>query len=182
MSNNKAFTVTINNKTYQIKEERKLLNRLLIVSRTRPDLDLPKELGKYEFSVTPPSIFASDGTLNHEKKKSHIAVQLRYYQQPSEEQEDIQMSDARKVIIFDAMTIVNKIDIKNSGIENCLEFASNFMDIIDKQASGFQEVRIIFIVMTLIHWKIWLEKIVLNGLNAVHYKVTDSTRIAHLSF
>ena len=56
------------------------------------------------------------------------------------------------------------------------------MDIIDKQASGFQEVRIIFIVMTLIHWKIWLEKIVLNGLNAVHYKVTDSTRIAHLSF
>ena len=50
------------------------------------------------------------------------------------------MSDARKVIIFDAMAIVNKFDIKNSGIKNCLEFASNFMDIIDKQASGFQEV------------------------------------------
>ena len=67
-------------------------------------------------------------------------TQLQIYQQSREEQEDIQMSDARKVIIFDAMTIVNKIDIKNSGIENCLEFASNFMDIIDKQASGFQEV------------------------------------------
>ena len=68
VSNNKAFTVTINNETFQIKEERKLLN-FLVVSRTRPDLDLPTELGKYEFSVTPPSIFASDGTLNHEKKK-----------------------------------------------------------------------------------------------------------------
>ena len=54
------------------------------------------------------------------------------------------MGDARKVIIFDAMAIVNKIDIKNSGIKNCLEFASNFMDIIDKQASGFQEVSVIF--------------------------------------
>ena len=76
-------------------------------------------------------------TLNHEKKK---VTQLQIYQQSREEQEDIQMSDARKVIIFDAMAIVNKIDIKNSGIKNCLEFASNFMDIIDKQASGFQEV------------------------------------------
>ena len=67
-------------------------------------------------------------------------TQLQIYQQSREEQEDIQMSDARKVIIFDAMAIVNKFDIKNSGIKNCLEFASNFMDIIDKQASGFQEV------------------------------------------
>ena len=137
VSNNKAFTVTINNETYQIKEERKLLNQLLVVSRTRPDLDLPTELEKYEFSVTPPSIFASDGTLNHEKKKSDIAVHLRNYQQPREEQENIQMSDVRKVIIFDAMAIVNKIDIKKNGMKNCLEFASNFMDIIDKQASGF---------------------------------------------
>ena len=49
--NNKAFTVTINNETFQIKEERKLLN-FLVVSRTRPDLDLPTELGKYEFCDT----------------------------------------------------------------------------------------------------------------------------------
>ena len=62
--------------------------------------------------MTPASIFASDGTLNHEKKKSDIAVQLRNYQQPREEQEDIQMSYTRKVIVFDAMAIVNKISIK----------------------------------------------------------------------
>ena len=62
--------------------------------------------------MTPASIFASDGTLNHEKKKSDIAVQLRNYQEPREEQEDIQMSYTRKVIVFDAMAIVNKINIK----------------------------------------------------------------------
>ena len=49
MSNNKTFTVTINNITYQIKEERKPLNRLLVVSRISPDLDIPTELGKFEF-------------------------------------------------------------------------------------------------------------------------------------
>ena len=62
--------------------------------------------------MTPASIFASDGTLNHEKKKSDIAVQLRNYQEPREEQEDIQMSYTRKVIVFDAMAIANKINIK----------------------------------------------------------------------
>ena len=54
------------------------------------------------------------------------------------------MSDARKVIIFDAMVIANKADIKKSGTKNCLEFANNFMNIIYKQASRFKEVCVIF--------------------------------------
>ena len=33
--------------------------------------------------------------------------------------------------------MASKTDIKISGIKNCLQFASNFMDIIDKKASGF---------------------------------------------
>ena len=61
--------------------------------------------------MTPSSIFASDGTLNHERKKSKIALQLQNHQQPREEQEDIQMSDVRKVI-FDAVAIVKKMTPK----------------------------------------------------------------------
>ena len=181
MSNNKTFTVTINNITYQIKEERKPLNRLLVVSRISPDLDIPTELGKFEFSLTLPSIFASDGKLTHEKKKGDIAVRLQNYLQTREEKEDIQISDARKVIIFDTMAIANKTDIKKNDIKNCLEFASNFMDIIDKQASGFQEVRIIFDCCDTDSLKNVTRKDCTKQFNAVHYKVTDSTRIAHLN-
>ena len=94
--------------------------------------------------MTPPSIFASDGTWNHEKKEIDIAVQLWNYQQPREEHGDIKMSDARNYNNFDAMAVVYKTDIKKSGIKNCCEFASNFMDTIDKQVSGFQEVWVIF--------------------------------------
>ena len=64
------------------------------------------------------------------------------------------MSDVRNYINFDAMAVVYKTDIKKSGIKNCWEFAINFMDTIDKQVSGFQEVRIILTVMTLIHWNV----------------------------
>ena len=42
------------------------------------------------------------------------------------------------------MAVVYKTDIKKSGIKNCCEFASNFMDTIDKQVAGFQEVWVIF--------------------------------------
>ena len=76
MSNNKAFTVTINNQPYQIKEEKKFLNQLLVVSQTRPDLDLSTELGKYELSVTPPSIFASETNIKPRKEKSDTVTNL----------------------------------------------------------------------------------------------------------
>ena len=62
------------------------------------------------------------------------------------------------------MAIANKIDIKKSGIKNCFEFASTFMDIIDKQASGFQEVRVIFYRCDTDSLKTWLEKNVLSSL------------------
>ena len=77
VSNKKAFTVTINNQPYQIKEEKKFLNQLLVVSQTRPDLDLSTELGKYEFSVTPASIFASERNIKPRKEKSDINTNLQ---------------------------------------------------------------------------------------------------------
>ena len=53
-------------------------------------------------------------------------------------------SDSRKVVIIDAMAIVNKIDIKSESIENCAEFASTFCKRVKNKASKFDEVRIIF--------------------------------------
>ena len=89
------------------------------------------------------------------------------------------MRDAKKVI-FDAMAIVDKTDIKKSGIKNCLEFARNFMDIIDKEASGFQEVGAILDLYDTDSLKNVTRKYHTKQFNVVHYNVTDSTRIAHL--
>ena len=50
-SNNKKVTVSVNKQLVQVREERKLATRLLVASRTRPDIDLPRYLGMYEFSV-----------------------------------------------------------------------------------------------------------------------------------
>ena len=60
-----------------IKEERKLINRILIASRSRPEIDLLNIFGKYEFSVVPLSLFAPDGSLYYAKDKSSITTKLR---------------------------------------------------------------------------------------------------------
>jgi len=52
------------------------MNRLLVVSRTRSDIDLRECLGKYEFTVTPPLLFFPDGTLHTTKDKSVVAEEL----------------------------------------------------------------------------------------------------------
>ena len=39
------------------------MNKLLVASRTRPDIDLPKYLEMCEFSVVPLSLFVPDGLL-----------------------------------------------------------------------------------------------------------------------
>ena len=76
-SNNKKVTVSVNKQLVQVREERKLMTRLLVASKIRPDIDLPRYLGMYEFSVVPRSLFTTDGTLHQTNDKSVIAVELR---------------------------------------------------------------------------------------------------------
>ena len=46
-----------------MKEERALLQRFIIISRRRPDLDLKKFIGTFEFGLVPRYLFVSDGSL-----------------------------------------------------------------------------------------------------------------------
>lgn len=47
----------------ELKENRSLFARLLIIARSRPEVDLPSTIGTYEFSCIPRSLFASDGSV-----------------------------------------------------------------------------------------------------------------------
>ena len=53
----------VGGKLVKIKELRGLLERLIVISRSRPQLDLKECIGTYEFGVVPRSLFASDGTV-----------------------------------------------------------------------------------------------------------------------
>ena len=50
-------------KLVKIKDERGMLQRPIVISRSRPQLDLKECIGTYAFGVVPRSLFASDGTV-----------------------------------------------------------------------------------------------------------------------
>lgn len=62
-SGNASTEIRVGDKVVKIKEERALLQRCIVISRKRPELDLKECIGTYEFGVVPRSLFASDGSL-----------------------------------------------------------------------------------------------------------------------
>ena len=173
------MSVKLNGETLQIRQGRKLMNRILVASRRRPEIDLSNIFGTYEFSVVPLSLFATDGSLYYGKEKSVIGKELRDFE-PEEigtQEEDL---ESGKVIIIDAMAIVNKIDIKSESIENCAEFALIFCKRVKNKASNFHKVRIIFDRHDVKSVKSNTRASRIKGVAPVHYKGTDSTRIRHL--
>ena len=148
----------------------------MVASRSRPDIDLPNIFGSYEFSVVPLWLFATDGSLYYGKDKSVIAKELREFE-PEEIGMQEEDSESRKVIITDAMAIVNNFDIKSESIENCAEFASILCKRVKNRAFKFDEVRIIFDRYDVKSVKANTRAGRIEGITPVHYKVTDSTRI-----
>lgn len=60
---NASTEIKVGDSMVKIKEERGLLQRFIVISRSRPELDLKECIGTYEFGVVPRSLFASDGSL-----------------------------------------------------------------------------------------------------------------------
>ena len=62
-TSNAIIEMNAGGKLVKTKEERGLLERMIVISRRRPQLDLKECIGTYEMCVIPPSLLASDGTV-----------------------------------------------------------------------------------------------------------------------
>ena len=72
----KSIRVKSGEQVVELKEDRSLFARMLVVSKSRPDINLKESIGKYEFSVVPRSLFAADGTMLHCSIKSKLMTIL----------------------------------------------------------------------------------------------------------
>ena len=120
----------INQELVKIKEECKLIARFLLASRSRPEIDLSFSLGEYERSVVPRSLFSADGVMCQEKDKSVVAEWIQKLCSLGNESNDDPVTDATRVIVFDGMVMVNRINIKKSKLSTCRDFAESFSEII----------------------------------------------------
>ena len=68
----KTFNVRLKDRMIKLKEERGLVTKLLVLSRTQPNIDLTALFKEHEFTITPQALFASDGTPHHMTDKSAL--------------------------------------------------------------------------------------------------------------
>ena len=68
----------------------------------------------------------------------------KFYSDENSCNESINDPSQEKVIIFDGMAIVNKINIKKSKIKICADFAQVFVERILNESFGYDEVRVVF--------------------------------------
>ena len=68
-SNGKKVRVSLKDKVVELQEDR---NLLMMVAKSRPEIDIKEAIGQHEFSVVPRSLFANDGTMFHCSMKSAL--------------------------------------------------------------------------------------------------------------
>lgn len=159
-STGKKLKVDTSDKIVELMEDRNLFARMLLVSKSRPDINLADTVGRYELSVVPRSMFAADGTMLHCQHKSSLMNVLENLPDSSEPGDVVSRedpiegeSDGREnhstqggemtVALVDAMAEVQALD-KPEHIKTCSHLAEHFVNRIFGKYSNVEEVRVIF--------------------------------------
>ena len=92
-----------------MKEERKLLTRLTIASRQRPEINLVFYIGNFEFSAVPRSLFARDGGMHLSSDKSVVIHEIEKMAENKELEKEASSTNNEGVIIFDGMLLFRRL-------------------------------------------------------------------------
>ena len=170
-------------KVVELKEDRSLFARLMMICKSRPEVDIKEAIALYEFSVVPRSLFAPDGTMLHCPCKSalmHILEKLtgesssEVTRQTSSPNAEVQF----KVAIVDGMAEIQSLD-KPEWIKTCKHLAEHFNNRLFSKYDENQEIRLIFDRCDVPSSLKSATRTRRQGLeNPVYYRISDSSHIA----
>ena len=170
-------------KVVELKEDRSLFARLMMICKSRPEVDIKEAIALYEFSVVPRSLFAPDGTMLHCPCKSalmHILEKLtgesssEVTRQTSSPNAEVQF----KVAIVDGMAEIQSLD-KPEWIKTCKHLAEHFNNRLFSKYDENQEIRLIFDRCDVPSSLKSATRTRRQGLeDPVYYRISDSTHIA----
>ena len=145
----KTVRVAANNKIIELKEDRCFFARMMVICKSRPEIDIKEEVGVYEFSVVPRSMFAADGNMLHCSAKSALMSILeklpsdRSVEQAEPTDQLVNAGGQIKVSIVDGMAEVQALE-KPDWIKTCSDLADHFTVTIFHKYRDADEVRVIF--------------------------------------
>ena len=145
----KTVRVATKDKIIELKEDRCLFARMMVICKSRPEIDIKEAVGVYEFSVVPRSMFAADGNMLHCSAKSALMSILeklpsdRSVEQAEPTDQLVNAGGQIKVSIVDGMAEVQALE-KPDWIKTCSDLADHFTVTIFHKYRDADEVRVIF--------------------------------------
>lgn len=207
---NASIDITVGDKLVKMKEERGLLQRFIVIARSRPELDLKECIGTYEFGIVPRSLFAADGSLLLAYDKATILhhLELMASDEPREQTSEPAMTYAaenQNGDVADAPLENRAVDSENENTTNtryrviiidgmalvnsiiktdqmrtCHDFAQSFISILSNLASNYNEVRLVFDTYLNTSLKEQTRKKRTKG-KSTYYQIRDSSIIKNIS-
>ena len=138
---NKCVKFKVKGKLVNLKEEKNLTTRLLVISRTRTGIDISDLFSKHEFSVVPHPLFDQEGRMLKCDDKSaflHCIEEML----SSDDNVNEQQSLIRNCIAIDAMGFVNQL--KMIGLVKLEELVEQFVKRVEKEVRNKDYVILVF--------------------------------------
>lgn len=129
-----------------LKEEKLLYSRMLIISRTRPELCPEKVIGEYELTNIPPSNFSPDGAMIVAKSNEALIDVINEMQELSSPMR-YDLANPETVIIFDGMDLLDLLK-SVKPMDNVGHLVNAFMTELTRElnssSDNYSEVRLLF--------------------------------------
>ena len=160
-------------------QQRSLFARLMMVCKSRPDIDIKETIGLYEFTVFPRSLFASDGIMMQCSCKSTL---MHIPEKQCGESSTISIGSGDvTVVIVDGMAEVQSLD-KLHWIKTCKDLAEHFIARLFVKYNNTQQIRLIFDGYDVLSWLKSASRRKRQGTQEPIYNhITDSTHIAKVT-
>ena len=138
---NKTITIKTKEKVVKLKEERGLMTRLLVMSRTRTDLDVAELIKTYEFSVVPHALFDAVGNLLKCTDKADFFNDIITHTGVSAEKSS--HPPTQDFVVIDGMGVVNQLKITKEVL-TIQQLADKFVARLLSEISTYPKMVLVF--------------------------------------
>ena len=136
----------------ELKDDRALFACMLIVARSRLEINVKEAIGRYEFTALPRALFAMTGQLLSITDKSKLMSILEELPKQTVTADDLQPEStitdgcplqSRKVSVIDGMAVVQAMG-KPAWITTCAKWADHFNTTLDLKTKDCHEIHLVF--------------------------------------
>ncbi|MEW8548339.1 MAG: hypothetical protein AB2693_32955 [Candidatus Thiodiazotropha sp.] len=172
---NKKTKMKVADQVVELKSERSLFARLVVVAKSRPDIDIKEAIGKFEFTTFPRSLFDGSGKLLPVVNKSQLMSIVETYSDRQEETKETKSEQEQKTCVIDGMALVQEMG-KPLWVSSCQDLADHFLERLEIKTQNYSEVHLIFdrydVEMSL---KAATRERRQGSADKVSYQITDTT-------